>query len=161
MEFNPKEHQFTVFFTSEINFESLSSGFPLGPTLLKPRGFAGDSELMRMIYLNDYQGDTTFAKLMHKHAVEHGAGQSVRNRTALIGRIVNDFQSRYDGLSADRLKVLSVGCGPAFELENILRYSKNPNNFYFSLFDQDPSALRDASDTVRGVEKKLGIRASR
>ena len=61
-------------------------------------------------------------------------------------------------LSADRLKVLSVGCGPAFELENIFRYSNNPNSFYFSLFDQDPAALRDAADTVRGVEKKLGVR---
>ena len=72
--------------------------------------------------------------------------------------MIIDFQSRSNGLSADRLKVLSVGCGPAFELENIFRYSKNPNNFYFSLFDQDPEALRDAADTVREVEKKLRIR---
>lgn len=157
-DFNTKEHQVHGNYFRE-QLQEFVFGFPFGArSLQKPRGFAGDSELMRMIYLNDYQGDTTFSKLMHKHAVEHGAGQTVRNRTSLIARMVNDFQSRCDGLSADKLKVLSVGCGPAFELENIFRYSKNPNSFKFSLFDQDPAALRDAADTIRGVEKKLGIR---
>ena len=157
-DFNPKEHQVHGDYFRE-QLREFVFGFPFGArSLLKPRGFAGDSELMRMIYLNDYQGDTTFAKLLHKQAVEHGASQSVRNRTALIARMVNDFQSRCGGLSADRLKVLSVGCGPAFELENIFRYSENPNSFIFSLFDQDPAALHDAAHTIRGVEKKLGIR---
>ena len=156
--FNPKEHQVHGDYFRE-QLREFVLGYPLGArSLLRPRGYAGDSELMRMIYLNDYQGDTTFSKLMHKHAVEHRASQSVRNRIALIAPMIDDFQSRYTGLSADRLKVLSVGCGPAFELENIFRYSKNPNNFHFSLFDQDSAALRDAADTVRGVEKKLGIR---
>ena len=156
--FNQKEHRVHGNYFRE-QLREFVFGFPFGvQSLLKPRGYAGDSELMRMIYLNDYQGDTTFSKLLHKHAIEHVAGQSVRNRTTLIARMIIDFQSRSNGLSADRLKVLSVGCGPAFELENIFRYSKNPNNFYFSLFDQDPEALRDAADTVREVEKKLRIR---
>ena len=156
--FNQKEHRVHGNYFRE-QLREFVFGYPLGArSLLKPRGYAGDSELMRMIYLNDYQGDSTFSKLMHKHAVEHRASQSVRNRIALIARMINDFQSRSNELSADRLKVLSVGCGPAFELENIFRYSKNPNNFYFSLFDQDPEALLDAADTVRGVERNQGIR---
>ena len=156
--FNQKEHRVHGNYFRE-QLRVFVFGYPLGArSLLKPRGYAGDSELMRMIYLNDYEGDTTFSKLLHKHAVEHRASQSVRNRIALIARMINDFQSRSNELSGDRLKVLSVGCGPAFELENIFRYSKNPNNFYFTLFDQDPAALRDAADTVRGVEKNQGIR---
>ena len=156
--FNQKEHRVHGNYFRE-QLRVFVFGYPLGArSLLKPRGYAGDSELMRMIYLNDYQGDSTFSKLMHKHAVEHRASQSVRNRIALIARMINDFQSRSNELSADRLKVLSVGCGPAFELENIFRNSKNPTNFSFSLFDQDPEALLDAADTVRGVERKQGIR---
>jgi len=156
--FNQKEHRVHGDYFRE-QLREFVFGFPFGAqSLLKPRGYAGDSELMRMIYMNDYQGDTTFAKLMHKQAVEQRASQSVRNRMTLIARMVNDFQSRSNELSADRLKVLSVGCGPAFELENIFRYSKNPNSFYFSLFDQDPAALRDAAETIHGIEKKLGVR---
>ena len=156
--FNQKEHRVHGSYFRE-QLREFVLGFPFGArSLLKPRGYAGDSELMRMIYLNDFQGDTTFSKLLHKNAVEHRASQSVRNRIALIARMIIDFQSRSNELSADRLKVLSVGCGPAFELEDIVRYSKNPNNFNFSLFDQDPAALRDAADTVRGVEKNQGIR---
>jgi len=157
-DFNQKEHQVHGDYFRE-QLREFVLGYPLGArSLLKPRGYAGDSELMRMIYLNEYQGDTTFAKLLHKHAVEHGASQSVRNRIALIARRINDFQLLSHGLFAERLKVLSVGCGPAFELENIFRNSKNPNGLSFSLFDQDPAALRDAADTVRRVEKELGVR---
>ena len=157
-EFNQKEHQVHGdYFRKQL--QEFVFGYPLGArSLLKPRGHAGDSELMRMIYFNDHQGDTTFSKLLHKHAVEHRASQSVRNRIALIARMINDFQPRSNGLPEDRLKILSVGCGPAFELRNIYRYSKNPNEFHFFLFDQDPAALRDAADTVSWVEQKLGIR---
>ena len=157
-DFNQKEHQVHGDYFRE-QLREFVFGYPLGArSLLKPRGYAGDSDLMRMIYLNDYQGDTTFAKLLHKHAVELGASQSVRNRISLIARKINNFQLLSHGLLADRLKILSVGCGPAFELENIFRDSKDPNSLSFSLFDQDPVALRDAAHTVCGIEKKLGTR---
>ena len=71
---------------------------------------------MRMIYLNDYQGDSTFSKLLHKHVVEHTAAQSVRNRITLIVQLIGDLQKNGHEDSLDKLKILSVGSGPAFEL---------------------------------------------
>ena len=59
-DYNPKEHQIHGDYFRE-QLQEFVFGFPFGArSLLKPRGFAGDSEMMRMIYLNDYQGDTTF-----------------------------------------------------------------------------------------------------
>ena len=58
---------------------------------LKPRGYTGDSEMMRMIYQNDYQGDSTFGKIMHKFSMDQPAAQSVRNRrTEIVKKVPDD-----------------------------------------------------------------------
>ena len=125
---------------------------------LKPRGYAGDSELMRMVYLNDYQGDSTFSKITHKHAVEHTAAQSVRYRKTLITQMLQKSKKRILSLpSPDKFKVLSVGCGPASELEQILKSPQDCANFQFTLFDQDSVALSEAADVASEIEKKLGV----
>lgn len=120
----------------------------------KPRGYAGDFGLMQMIYLNNYQGDSTYSKLTHKHAVEHAATQSVRNRIKLIAQLLDNHQNSSHLLSRGKIKVLSVGCGPAFELKNILKSPRDCLNYHFTLFDQDNAALSKASELI----DKIGTR---
>ena len=121
---------------------------------LKPRGYAGDFGLMQMIYLNNYQGDSTYAKLTHKHAVEHAATKSVRNRIKLVAQLLDDHNNDHHLFSGGKTKVLSVGCGPAFELQNILKSPQDCLNYHFTLFDQDNEALSEAVKVV----KKIGTR---
>ncbi|MGA8185740.1 MAG: class I SAM-dependent methyltransferase, partial [Terriglobia bacterium] len=104
----------------------------------------------------NYQGDSTFSKLAHKHAVEHTAAQSVRYRIALIPQMLNNLAISPPMPASERLKVLSVGCGPAFELQQILKSSQDCEKYYFKLFDQDPAALAEAAEVASGIEKKLG-----
>ena len=126
---------------------------------LKPRGYAGDSEQMRMIYRNDFQGASTFSKLLHKHAVEHAASQSVRNRIRLIAQRLRNFRDCCQGLMHEgRLKVLSVGCGSAFELKDIIKIPQDCDKYHFVLFDQDAVALSEAADLIRAIENKLSAR---
>jgi len=150
-----EEHQRYGFYFRKQLWDFILCG-PFGAqSALKPRGYAGDSELMRMIYLNDYQGDSTFAKLMHKHAVGVTAAQSVRNRIGLIAQKVLDSQNSFRIPDHQKFKVLSVGCGPALELQNIIRTTQDCDRFQFALFDQDAEALSEASNVVRDIRERL------
>ena len=94
-DFSQEEHQLHGFyFRKQLWNYILSCPFNARATL-KPRGYAGDSELMRMVYLNDYQGDSTFAKITHKHAVEHTAAQSVRYRKTLISQMLHKSKKQF------------------------------------------------------------------
>ena len=78
-------------------------------TNLKPRGYAGDSEMMRMIYLNDYEGESTFSKMMHKHPLEQPGAEAVRNRKKFISQKLSTIKNNYPKLPREKLKCLSVG----------------------------------------------------
>jgi extracellular factor (EF) 3-hydroxypalmitic acid methyl ester biosynthesis protein len=150
-----EEHQFHGFYFRKQLWNFILCG-PFGArSALKPRGYAGDSELMRMIYLNNYQGDSTFSKLMHKHAVEATAPQSVRNRIALIAQKISHSQNDSRISAPDKFKVLSVGSGQAFELQHIIKSSQDCDKFQFALFDQDAAALSEASALVSDIKKRL------
>ncbi len=132
----------------------------LARTNLKPRGYAGDSEMMRMVYFNDYQGDSTFAKLFHKHVVEHPAAQSVRNRIKLIANLL-DSENTDAGFSPQiNVQVLSVGCGPAFELTDVLMSPKDCKKYKFTLLDQDSLAHSEAAALVHKIEKMFDCKVN-
>jgi extracellular factor (EF) 3-hydroxypalmitic acid methyl ester biosynthesis protein len=127
-------------------------------TNLKPRGYSGDSRMMQMIYSNDYQGDSTFAKLMHKHPVEHPAAQAVRNRRTLIADRIRAFSETHPVATGARLKVLSVACGPACEIQDILVTGHDYAKYHFTLLDQDRYALFEAAGSIDQIEKSFGTK---
>lgn len=128
-------------------------------TNLKPRGYIGDSEMMRMIYFNDYRGDTTFGQILHKHAVKQPAAQAVRNRRVDLARMLRDYLQRIERRASDsrRVRVLSVACGPAMELNEIIRSAEDCRRVHFSLLDQDKSALQEAALGIERIESRLGV----
>ncbi len=156
-DFSQQEHMLHGFYFRKQLWNYILSCPFNARAILKPRGYAGDSELMRMVYLNDYQGDSTFSKITHKHAVEHTASQSVRYRKTLITQMLHKSKINLPLPSPDKFKVLSVGCGPAFELEEILKSPQDCANYKFTLFDQDSVALSEAAELASEIEKKLGV----
>lgn len=157
--FSPEEHQSHGFYFRKQLWDFILRCPFAARANLKPRGYAGDSEQMKMIYHNEYQGTSTFAKLLHKHCAEHEASQSVRNRIRIIAQRLKNFQGRYrESCHEGRIKVLSVGCGPAFELRHILRSPEDCEKYHFILFDQDAAALSEAADLIREIEKNVSAR---
>jgi extracellular factor (EF) 3-hydroxypalmitic acid methyl ester biosynthesis protein len=154
-DFTLEEHRLHGYYFSKQLWDLILCCPFTGRSTLKPRGFPGDSGLMRMIYLNDYQGKSTYAKLTHKHGVGHAAGQSVRNRILLVGQMLKDYQNSRPVPPRSKVTVLSVGCGPAFELQNILKSPQDCVKYHFTLFDQDPIALSEAADVVKNIETTL------
>jgi extracellular factor (EF) 3-hydroxypalmitic acid methyl ester biosynthesis protein len=124
---------------------------------LKPRGYAGDSVMMSMIYENDYRGDSTFGKIMHKHPIEHPAASAVRNRRGMIANRLAAFSKNNQRVN-EPLTVLSVACGPALELDDIFLSPEDGPRFRYVLLDQDRRALHEAAENVTRIEKAMNIR---
>ena len=157
--FNQKEHQQHGFYFRRQLWNFVLCSALMARTNLKPRGYAGDSEMMKMIYLDDYQGDTTFCKLMQKYTVGVPAAQSVRNRRTLIMEMLRKFRQTNCLAPQEKIKILSVACGPAFEVEDILRSPEDFEKYHFTLLDQDTRALNEATRFISNIEEKYDARA--
>jgi extracellular factor (EF) 3-hydroxypalmitic acid methyl ester biosynthesis protein len=70
----------------------------------KPNGYAGDAHMMNFIYQNQYEGDTPFGMMLHKHALATKACESVRNRKTYLFEQI---------LQKGKGDVLSLAAGPA------------------------------------------------
>ncbi len=123
---------------------------------IKPRGYSGDSKMMNLIYANDYQGESTFAKLLFKHSAAHPASQAVRNRRALIAKGIKDFRRRANPGPGQKLKVLSVASGAATEMWDLFRTPEDCAAFEMCLLDQDKLALAEAKQTADQIMERLG-----
>ena len=151
--FSKKDHEHHGFYLRKQLWSFLMSSPFMTRTNLKPRGYSGDSVMMKMIYDNKFEGSSTFGKLMHKHPLEHPAAQAVRNRRDLIAQMLRTFKSKKLN-SNKKIKVLSVACGPAFELQDVITSAKDCAKFHFTMLDQDENALSEARSQIAILEKK-------
>jgi extracellular factor (EF) 3-hydroxypalmitic acid methyl ester biosynthesis protein len=91
---------------------------------------------------------------MHKHPIEHPAAQAVRNRRDLVAEMLAALKKRKSN-SKSKTRVLSVACGPALELQNVISSKEDCNKFHFTLLDQDKNALTEAKSQVAMIEEKF------
>jgi hypothetical protein len=108
----------------------------------KPRGYAGDFEMLAQIAgyeVCDHPLGAAFDRFFQAQA----APQAVRNRMALIGRAVADFARQR---SAGPVRIVSVGSGPALDLQQACSVLTLPQRrrFQIVLLDLDPAALEYA-----------------
>ncbi|QLY26459.1 class I SAM-dependent methyltransferase [Bdellovibrio sp. KM01] len=121
----------------------------------KPRGYAGDYEMMNHLYRNELVGKTLFDQCMHKYFIDEPAGAAVKNRgTYLFEKISALVQAS----PTDKpLKFLSIASGPAMEQQLFL---KNKKEFYgrtleFTCLDQDEESLKHAQRRLLTLERSV------
>lgn len=122
----------------------------------KPLGYAGDYEVMNMIYRCHEQGETLFAKLVDLYALQEPASIAVRNRSPYLeAKIRKSLASA----SRSRVRLANIGCGPARELKELL--SKSPelgSHLDIALVDQDKQALDYCKETLSPIAQRTGAR---
>lgn len=153
--YTKEEHERHGFYLRRHLWPHLLSSEFMKRTNLKPAGYAGDADLMAMIYANEYVGASTFNQLMHKHGLETAAAQAVRNRRRLVPRMLREALGRFPGLGPRGFRFLSLACGPACELEDVFLAPEDVVRLDVSLLDQDPHALELARGTARRIEARL------
>jgi len=158
-DFSSEEHQRHGFYFRQQLWNFIRCSAFMTRTNLKPRGYAGDSKMMKMVYANDYQGNTTFKKLMHKFPLDQPGAKSVRNRRKIVVKMIHKINEDMQVAKGQVFRVLSVACGPAEELQDILVSEQDFARYHFTLLDQDQLALEEASRIVEELERKTGAKA--
>ena len=105
------------FFQKRLN-EYLSRSALFHRSIAKPLGYAGDFEMMNIIYRNSFEGGTLFAQVLNKVDCEGTAARAVRNRRSYLYRKLRDLLTNNAG--GNELKLMSVACGPAHEFLSLI-----------------------------------------
>jgi len=124
----------------------------------KPLGYAGDFEMMNMVYRNENLGDTLFGRSLNRLLLDSDAAQAVRNRVRYLTAKIEAAVARSE--SGRPARILSVAAGPAMELQQLLR--KDPallrqGRAEIVLLDQDASALRHASQQIEAIAAQARV----
>ena len=85
----------------------------------KPLGYAGDFEMMNMVYRNESLGGTLFGRSLSRVVLDSDAGRAVRHRAHYLAEKIEAAVAC--GGRHRPTRILSVAAGPAMELQLILR----------------------------------------
>jgi extracellular factor (EF) 3-hydroxypalmitic acid methyl ester biosynthesis protein len=115
-------------------------------TYEKPLGYAGDYEMMNMLYRDHAEGGSLFAKALNVYGANTSAAQANINRVTYLGDLIRTLVAD----SGDRrVRVASVGCGPAREIYALLESSPElGRRLDVSLIDQEDRAITYCERTL-------------
>lgn len=113
----------------------------------KPLGYAGDYRLMELIQEPMLEGESLFGRLMHHAGRHYTLAETVRRRGQVAEAAVREY------LKLPRaVRIGSLACGPALELQRVLTDippRKHPVELL--LIDQDEDALRTCQSALMRV----------
>ncbi|AGH96267.1 hypothetical protein [Pseudobdellovibrio exovorus] len=124
-------------------------------TFYKPKGYAGDYEMMNIMYSNQIRGESLFAKCLHRYFIDEPASIAVKNREQYLRRKIKE---EYKSAIArnGKFKLISIASGPAMEIQNLLQDdSIDFNKVEIHLLDQDLDALKHAQFKILSISKNL------
>ncbi len=111
----------------------------------KPLGYAGDYEMVNMMYRNKSEGQTTYAKMVDDWLLAGGPPQAHRNRIHMLERILCEVAEQSPQRNRP-IRIMNVGCGPAQELQLFFSKLNTDHRFKIDLLDFNPETL----DYARG-----------
>lgn len=130
-------------------------------TYHKPIGHAGDYEMMNMIHRNQPEGRSLYEKLIHLLLVSQWPAISVRNRITHLGENLVNETARV-ARTGKPARILNVGCGPAWEVQDFLRDTQLSDQAEFTLVDFNEETLIYTSQMLVQVKsdfsRRTGIR---
>ena len=113
----------------------------------KPLGYPGDYVMMNYFYSRTALGDTPYERLLHKLILDHPRAVALPYRLAMFREMVVHTVEQQP-LSSEAVRVTSLGCGPARELQDFLEIAPGRRPMELTLIDQDERALSYAYGEV-------------
>lgn len=116
----------------------------------KPRGYAGDYEMFVRFWQHSCD-EHPLGRLFDRYFQGQAAVEAVRSRTRQLAELIADHAMSRDGRRP--LHLVSVGCGPAIEIELAARWLPEAlrRELRVTLFDFDSDALDHARGRLAGV----------
>lgn len=122
-------------------------------TYAKPLGFAGDYEMMNMIFGNRLEGSSLYAKLANAFLLDQIGPQAVRNRADYLHARIIDETARASRLGRKAV-IYNIACGPAREVETFLGEHPLANQAEFHLLDFNTETLDFARSRMEQVKRR-------
>lgn len=145
-----QQEAYKTYFQKHLHNLFLSSPF-INRAYLKPRGYAGDYEVINMLLKNNYDGNSLFSKIISRHSYSLPVAQAHRNRiTHLSDRISKFVEKKLHNQKI--VKIASVGCGPSSEIIQFLSSNVMSNHCEISLIDFDPEPLYFTQEKIVEVK---------
>jgi len=128
-------------------------------TFYKPLGYAGDYEMVNMMFRDPFQGDSLFAKMINVYALQLPPIVGHRNRIGyLIQKIEKEaLRVMVRGRNA---RIFNLGCGPAQEIQRFLAEDELANYTHFTLADFNQQTLDDTGRILGDLNQKYKRRGS-
>lgn len=109
-------------------------------TFAKPLGYAGDYEMVNQLLGDPRQGSSTYIELVNAVFIKSAVAQAHRNRVDILV----DYLGRAIALAKSenrKVKILNIGCGPAAEIQQLIKIHKDLTNIEFTLMDFSAETL--------------------
>ncbi len=108
----------------------------------KPRGYAGDYEMIELVYQNQGGGTGVIGPLIDKCFLNVAAACAVRNRRHILTKEILALTQSKD----KTVNVASLACGPAVEIFDAYQQLQDKTKLKATLIDFDLHALAHAAD---------------
>lgn len=119
----------------------------------KPRGYAGDYEMMNHLYRDEGVGNTLFDRCMHRYFIDEPAGQAVKNRGYYLLSKIEQLSK--ENPKKKHFKIVSIASGPAMEVQLFLekRTFASGATYEFHFIDQDEESLKHAQKQILSIDR--------
>lgn len=122
----------------------------------KPLGYAGDYEMMNMLYRNEVEGDSLFGKIVNLYATQEGAARANINRIEYLGAQIREVVAKR---SEPRVRMASIGCGPTREIRSLLEAEPQIGpRLDVALVDQEERSIAYCERTLGPLAMQTGAR---
>jgi len=127
-------------------------------TFAKPLGYAGDYEMVNMMFRDSSEGGSLFAKMVNSYALQLPPIIAHRNRiTYLCDKLVEE------SLRAARhqrpMRVFNLGCGPAHEIQQYLAKGSITDVADFVLADFNEETAGHTAAKLNDIKRQFASRA--
>ena len=128
-------------------------------TFNKPLGYAGDYEMVNMMFRNPFEGESLFAKMINLYALQLPPIIAHRNRIQYLQKKLGQESLRLTVRNRDT-RVFNLGCGPAHEVQRFLAEDELANHTNFTLADFNQETLKRTGNILNGIKQKNSRRGS-
>lgn len=125
----------------------------------KPLGYPGDYEMMNMLYGDHDEGESLFGRLMNRYCCQVTAARSVMKRAPYILEKIGHTIDRVSH-HKESVSLTSIGCGPAMEIQELIKVNPMSDPCRVTLIDTEQEALRHCREKIRGLKEATQSRIS-
>jgi extracellular factor (EF) 3-hydroxypalmitic acid methyl ester biosynthesis protein len=118
----------------------------------KPLGYAGDFEVVDMMFRDPFQGTSFFAKLLNSYALQLPPVMAHRNRIQYLETMLTRESLRVM-TQGRQVKVFNLGCGPAREVQQFMASNSLSDHASFVLADFEERTLKHTERVLQDLKQ--------